>query len=63
MTPASPIVGVLSVLEYTTPRSLMLAPPSELALPPSVADVVEIDEAAVVEIVGVVIPYPIISKL
>ncbi len=43
------------LVDQTTPLSVTLAPPSEVTLPPSSADVFEIDEAAVVVTVGAVL--------
>jgi hypothetical protein len=37
VTPLSPIVGVASVEEYTTPLAVTVAPPSDVTLPPMVA--------------------------
>ena len=50
----SAIVGVASAVEYTTPRSLTPAPPSEVTLPPKVAELVLILLAAVVVTVGAI---------
>ena len=47
-------VGLLTV-DQTTPLSVILAPPSEVTFPPSVADVFETDEAAVDVTVGAAI--------
>ena len=48
----SAIVGVVSDVEYTIPRSVTNAPPSAVTFPPKVAEVVVIELAAVVVTVG-----------
>ena len=56
VTPVPPMKGLLFVLviAYTIPLSVILSPPSAVALPAKVADVSAIELAAVVDTVGVV---------
>jgi hypothetical protein len=57
------MVGVASVDEYTTPRPVTAAPPSDVMLPPRVAEDAAMEEAAEVARPGVVMPVPWMLKL
>ena len=50
----SEIVGLVDVLQHT-PLAVMVDPPSELIVPPDVADIVVISDTPAVEIVGKVV--------
>lgn len=56
------VVGLVDVLQQT-PLAATIAPPSELTFPPQTALDVVIEETELVDMVGVLLPLPVVKLL